>query len=191
MQYQLPKLPYELHELEPHISKETLTYHYHKHQQTYVSKFNEMVVSSDFNGSTIEEIIQKANGPLFNNAAQAWNHTFYFNCLTPRSTAPSDKLLSLITKHFGSIDQFQAEFTKASLGNFGSGWTWLIIIDGKLEIANTSNADTPLRHDKHIPLLACDVWEHAYYIDYRNVRAEYLAAFWKLVNWDFVSNNLP
>lgn len=189
-QHQLPELPYAKNALEPHISEETLEYHYGKHHATYVNKLNDMIAGTEFESMSLEDIIKKASGGIFNNAAQVWNHSFYWNCLSPEGGGePEADLAAAIEKAFNSFADFKKQFTEAAVGNFGSGWTWLVKTpDGKLEIVNTSNAETPISGDKQ-PLLTCDVWEHAYYIDYRNARPSYLDAFWKLVNWKFVSAN--
>lgn len=191
MAFELPKLPYELNALQPHISKETLEYHYGKHHQTYVDNLNKLIVNTEFAGKTLEEIIKHSSAGVFNNAAQVWNHTFYWHCLTPNSQGePTGKLLKAITDSFGSFAKFKEEFTKISITTFGSGWGWLVKnAAGKLELVSTSNAGCPLTTDK-TPLLTCDVWEHAYYIDYRNARPKYLEAFFELINWDFVAKNL-
>ena len=196
MAIELPPLPYEKNALEPHISAETLEYHYEKHHKGYVTKLNKAIEGTEFAHAKLEDIIKKASGGLFNNAAQTWNHTFYWNSMSPSSPkgkgggAPSGKLADAINKAFGSFAKFKEEFDKSATGNFGSGWTWLVQRpDGSLGIVNTSNAATPITGaDK--PLFTTDVWEHAYYIDYRNARAKYLEAFWNLVNWDFAAKNL-
>jgi Fe-Mn family superoxide dismutase len=190
MEFKLPPLPYEIDALEPHISKETLEYHHGKHHQTYVNNLNDLVKGTEFEGKTLEEIILKSKGGIFNNAAQIWNHTFYFNCLTPNAKQePTGALLEAIKKQFGSFAEFQEKFTKASITTFGSGWGWLVKKqDGTLDIISTSNAANPMTENL-TPLLTCDVWEHAYYIDYRNARPKYLDHFWHLVNWDFVAKN--
>ena len=190
MSFSLPDLPYEKNALEPHISAETLEYHYGKHHQTYVDKLNGMVEGTDDAGKSLEEIIGSASGGLFNNAAQVWNHTFYWHCLSPNGGGePGGELADAIQRDFGSFDNFVEKFNESAVGNFGSGWTWLVKNpDGTLAILNTDDAGTPLTGEAK-PLLTCDVWEHAYYIDYRNARPKYLEAFWKLVNWDFVSAN--
>lgn len=190
MAHTLPTLPYALDALEPHISRETLEYHYGKHHQTYVTKLNGLTKDGEFADASLETIIQHATGGLFNNAAQVWNHTFYWHCLSPNGGGqPSGELATAITKAFGSFDAFKEKFTQTAINTFGSGWAWLVSQNGKLDIISTSNAETPLK--QNIPaLLTCDVWEHAYYIDYRNARPKYLDAFWQLVNWDFVANNL-
>jgi Fe-Mn family superoxide dismutase len=186
----LPELPYAENALEPHISAETLQYHYGKHHATYVDKLNGLVKGTDFESSSLEELIMSADGGIFNNAAQVWNHTFYWNCLGPNAGgAPQGELAEAINKTFGSFDEFKDLFSTSAANNFGSGWTWLVKNShGELEIVNTSNAANPMTQDKK-PLLTCDVWEHAYYIDYRNARPKYLEAFWNLVNWDFVASN--
>ncbi len=190
MQHELPPLPYEKNALEPHISAETLEYHYGKHHQTYVTNLNKLIAGTEFENMGLEDIVKKASGGIFNNAAQVWNHTFYWNCLSPSGGgAPSGALADAINQAFGSFDAFKEKFSTSAATNFGSGWTWLVkSADGGVEIVNTSNAATPLADDK-IALLTCDVWEHAYYIDYRNARPKYVEAFWNLVNWDFVAGN--
>ena len=190
MEHQLPALPYAMDALSPHISKETLEFHYGKHHQTYVTNLNNLIKGSEFENASLEEIVKKASGGVFNNAAQIWNHTFYWNSLSPKGGGqPSGALASAITAKWGSFDAFKEAFTKSAVGNFGSSWTWLVKkSDGSLDIVNTSNAATPLTTgDK--PLLTCDLWEHAYYIDYRNRRPDYMGAFWSLVNWDFAAKN--
>ena len=191
MAFSLPELPYAKNALEPHISAETLEYHYGKHHKTYVDKLNGLVEGTDNADKSLEEIIRSASGGLFNNAAQVWNHTFYWHCLSPNGGgAPEGKLAELIARDFGSFDDFQTKFNESAVGNFGSGWTWLVQnADGSLAIVNTDDAETPLTSEAK-PLLTCDVWEHAYYVDYRNARPKYLEAFWKLVNWSFVEANL-
>lgn len=188
--FTLPPLPYAMDALAPVISKETLEYHYGKHHQAYVNNLNNLTKDTDMANMTLEEIIMKANGGIFNNAAQVWNHTFYWNCMTPKSTgAPSGKLAEAINQKFGSFDEFKKQFSQSAATLFGSGWTWLAKnADGSLEIMNTGNADLPMKSGK-TALLTCDVWEHAYYIDYKNVRLNYIENFWNLVNWDFVSQN--
>ena len=188
MAFELPALPYAQDALEPHISAETLEYHYGKHHKTYVDKLNGLVEGTDLAGKTLEEVVTSSEGGVFNNAAQIWNHTFYWNCLKPNGGgAPTGKLAEAIDTTFSSFDAFKAEFTKTAIGTFGSGWAWLVQrADGSLALVSTSNAATPLTGtDK--PLLTCDVWEHAYYVDYHNARPKYVEAFWNLVNWDFVS----
>ena len=190
MEHTLPPLPYAMDALAPHISKETLEFHYGKHHQTYVTNLNNLIKGTEFENASLEEIIRKSSAGIFNNAAQVWNHTFYWNGMTPTgSGAPSGALADAINAKWGSFDKFKEEFGKSCAGNFGSGWTWLVKKgDGAVDIVNTSNAATPLTgNDK--PLLTCDVWEHAYYIDYRNARPKYVETFWKLVNWDFAGKN--
>ncbi len=190
MAIELPNLPYELNALEPHISRETLEFHHGKHHQTYVTNLNNLISGSEFADLSLEEIIQKAKGPIFNNAAQIWNHTFYWNSLSSTGDErPSGELADAINATFGSFEKFKEQFTKTALGTFGSGWAWLVKeASGALKIVSTSNADTPLRNQQ-IPLLTCDVWEHAYYIDYRNARPKYLNAFWEIANWNFAESN--
>jgi superoxide dismutase, Fe-Mn family len=190
MAYELPELPYAKSALEPHISAETLEYHHGKHHAAYVANLNKLVVGTEFEGKTLEEIISKSEGGIFNNAAQIWNHSFYWNCLSPNGGgAPSGALGSAIDVAFGSFDAFKEKFTASAVGNFGSGWTWLVKNpDGSIEIVNTGNAGSPLTAGQ-TPLLTCDVWEHAYYIDYRNARPAYVGAFWNLVNWEFAAAN--
>lgn len=188
MLIELPPLPYAHDALTPYISAETIDFHYGKHHQTYVTNLNNQIKGTEFEGLDLVSIIRKAQDGMFNNAAQVWNHTFYWNCLKPQGGGePSGKLGEAITKAFGSFAAFKEEFTKTALGTFGSGWAWLVQRpDGMLALVSTPNAATPLTgNDK--PLLTCDVWEHAYYIDYRNARAKYVEAFWSLVNWEFVT----
>ncbi len=188
MAIELPALPYDRAALEPHISAETIDFHYSKHHQTYVTNLNNLIAGTEFESADLESIVRKAQGGMFNNAAQVWNHSFYWNCLKPNGGGePTGKLAEAIDAAFGSFDAFKAEFTKTAIGTFGSGWAWLVQrADGSLALVSTSNAATPLTGtDK--PLLTCDVWEHAYYVDYRNARPKYVEAFWNLVNWDFVS----
>ncbi|MDA3934720.1 MAG: superoxide dismutase [Fe] [Gammaproteobacteria bacterium] len=188
MAFELPALPYAKNALEPHISAETLEFHYGKHHQTYVTNLNNLVDGTDNANKSLEDIIRSSSGGLFNNAAQVWNHTFYWNCLSPNGGGePSGKLADAINSDFGSFAEFKEAFNKTAITTFGSGWAWLVKkSDGSLELASTSNAKSPLISGDR-PLLTCDVWEHAYYIDYRNARPKYLEAFWHLVNWDFVS----
>ncbi|WP_143871949.1 superoxide dismutase [Fe] [Catenovulum sediminis] len=192
MAFELPALPYEKNALEPHISAETLEYHYGKHHQTYVTKLNGLVEGTDLASKSLEEIVKTSSGGVFNNAAQIWNHTFYWNCLSPNGGGePTGKVADAINETFGSFEAFKAELNDKAVNNFGSSWTWLVKnADGKLAIVNTSNAATPLTDAGVTPLLTVDLWEHAYYIDYRNARPKYLEAFWALVNWDFVAKNL-
>ena len=192
MKHKLPELPYDMDALQPHISMETLEFHYGKHHNAYVTNLNNLIPGTEFEDMPLEDIIKKAPiGGLFNNAAQVWNHSFYWNCLSPNGGGkPDGKLINSIENSFGSFDEFKDKFTKSAVTNFGSGWTWLVQnVDGSLELKNTSNAGTALTSGK-IPLLTCDVWEHAYYVDYRNARPQYVDAFWNLVNWEFVEDNL-
>lgn len=190
MAFELPALPYANDALAPTISAETIEFHYGKHHQTYVNNLNNLVPGTEFEGMSLEEIICKSSGGIFNNAAQIWNHTFYWNGLTPDGKdAVSGDLAAAIDAAFGSFDKFKADFATSAATNFGSGWTWLVKnADGNLEIVNTSNAGCPLTEGQ-TPLLTCDVWEHAYYIDFRNARPKYVESFWTLVNWDFVAAN--
>lgn len=190
MAYELPELPYAQNALEPHISAETLDYHHGKHHAAYVANLNKLVAGTEHEGKPLEDIITSSDGGIFNNAAQIWNHSFYWNCLSPNGGgAPSDELGKAIDDTFGSFEAFQEKFTASAVGNFGSGWTWLVKnSDGSIEIVNTSNAGSPLTNGQ-VPLVTCDVWEHAYYIDYRNARPAYLGAFWNLVNWEFANKN--
>ena len=188
MAFELPPLPYELDALAPHISQETLEFHYGKHHQTYVTNLNKLVEGTDLEGKSLEDVILAAEGGVFNNAAQVWNHTFYWNCLKPGGGGePQGKLADAINKAFGDFAKFKGQFSDTAVKTFGSGWAWLVQRpDGSLALASTPNAATPLTGaDK--ALLTCDVWEHAYYIDYRNARAKYVEAFWNLVNWDFAA----
>lgn len=191
MSIELPALPYDMDALAPHISKETLEFHYGKHHKTYVDKLNGMLEGSEFAGKDLETIIKTSSGGVFNNAAQIWNHTFYWHCLSPNGGgAASGAVADAINAAFGSFEKFQEEFAASAAGNFGSGWTWLVKnADGTVAIVNTSNAETPLTDASVTPLLTIDVWEHAYYIDYRNARPKYIEAFWNLVNWDFANQN--
>lgn len=185
MIHKLPELPYPMDALEPHISRETLEYHYGKHHATYVETLNELIRDSEYADMTLEQIIYNSTGPVFNNAAQAWNHAFYWQCLQPPSNVgASSDLQQAIAGTFGSLDGMQEKFNEAAMANFGSGWTWLLVRDGWLEIESTDDADVPSRYDQRA-LLVCDVWEHAYYIDYRNERQKYLEGFWQVVNWRF------
>jgi len=190
MAYELPALPYAMNALEPTISQETLEYHYGKHHQTYVTNLNNLVPGTEFENASLEDIVMKSSGGVFNNAAQIWNHTFYWNCLSPSGGgAPSGELAAAIDKAFGSFDEFKKALSTSAATNFGSGWTWLVKnSEGGVEIVNTSNAANPMTDGK-TPLLTVDVWEHAYYIDYRNARPKYLEEIWKLINWDFVAGN--
>ncbi|ARD22546.1 MULTISPECIES: superoxide dismutase [Fe] [Shewanella] len=191
MAFELPALPYAKNALAPHISEETIEYHYGKHHNTYVVKLNGLVEGTEFANKTLEEVVKTSTGGMFNNAAQIWNHTFYWNCLAPNAGgAPTGPIADAINAAFGSFEEFKAKFTDSAVNNFGSAWTWLVKnADGTVSIVNTSNAATPLTDESVTSLLTVDVWEHAYYIDYRNVRPNYMAAFWELVNWDFVNAN--
>ncbi|MGH1411159.1 MAG: superoxide dismutase [Fe] [Aeromonas sp.] len=192
MAFELPALPYAINALEPHISQETLEYHHGKHHNTYVVNLNNLVPGTEFEGKSLEEIIKTSNGGIFNNAAQVWNHTFYWHCLSPNGGGePTGALADAINKAFGSFAEFKDAFTKSAIGNFGSSWTWLVKkADGSLAIVNTSNAGCPLTEAGTTPLLTVDLWEHAYYIDFRNLRPKYMETFWTLVNWEFVAKNL-
>jgi len=191
MAFTLPELPYALDALAPTISKETLEFHYGKHHQTYVTNLNNLVAGTEFESASLEDIVKKSSGGIFNNAAQVWNHTFYWNSMSPNGGGePTGKLAEAINAKWGSVAAFKEAFNKSAAGNFGSGWTWLVKkADGSLDIVNTSNAATPLT-TADVALLTCDVWEHAYYIDYRNARPKYLESFWNLANWDFAAKNL-
>lgn len=188
MAFELPTLPYAKNALAPHISEETLEFHYGKHHKTYVDNLNNLVPGTEFEGQTLEEIIKTSAGGIFNNAAQVWNHTFYWHCLSPNGGGePTGELADAINAKFGSFENFKEEFTKTSVTTFGSGWGWLVKnAAGELELASTIGAGNPMTDGK-TPLLTCDVWEHAYYIDYRNARPAYLKAYWELVNWDYVA----
>ena len=192
MAFELPALPYGLDDLAPHISAETLEYHHGKHHQAYVTKLNELIDGTPDAERTLEEIIRDSDGVLFNQAGQHWNHSFFWNCMTPGGGGqPTGEIADLIGSSFGSHDEFAKQFTEAAMGQFGSGWAWLVDSgDGALAIQKTPNADLPLAHDTKA-LLTIDVWEHAYYIDYRNRRPDYIDTFLThLVNWDFVNQNL-
>ncbi len=190
MEHKLPELPYAKDALDPVISAETIEYHYGKHHKTYVDNINKLIAGTEFENMPLEEIVKKASGGVFNNAAQVWNHTFYWNCLSPGGGGePSGPLADAIITAFGSLAEFKMRFSTAAVTQFGSGWAWLVKnADGSLAIEATSNAGTPLTAGK-TPLLTCDVWEHAYYIDYRNARPKYVENFWNLVNWKFVEKN--
>lgn len=188
---ELPKLCFDPKSLAPAISAETIDYHYNKHHATYVENINKLIVWTEFENMSLEEIIKTApEGSIFNNAAQVWNHNFYFEALSPKpEVMPNLILLENIIEKWGSLDNFKVEFNKMAVANFGSGWTWLVKSETWiLDILNTSNADTPISYTENsqIPLLVCDVWEHAYYIDYRNKRAKYLDNFWKVLDWKIV-----
>ncbi|MDD3650231.1 superoxide dismutase [Immundisolibacter sp.] len=190
MIHELPPLPYAIDALEPHISRETLEYHHGKHHKTYVDNLNKLIPGTEFENLSLEDIVRKSSGGVFNNAAQIWNHTFYWNCLAPNAGGkPTGALAAAIDQAFGSFDAFKEKFSQTAIGTFGSGWGWLVKnASGGLEVVSTSNAGCPLTAGQ-TPLLTCDVWEHAYYIDYRNLRAKYVENFWNLVNWDFVARN--
>lgn len=190
MSHVLPELPYAMDALEPHISKETLEFHYGKHHATYVTKLNGLIDGTDFAGKDLETIVKSSSAGVFNNAAQIWNHTFYWNSMSPNGGGePTGALADAIDAKWGSFEDFKAAFNDMAVNNFGSSWTWLVKnTDGSLEIVNTSNAATPITGDAK-PLFTVDLWEHAYYIDFRNVRPNYLAAFWSLINWEFASAN--
>ena len=192
MAFELPALPYAINALEPHISQETLEFHHGKHHNTYVVKLNGLIEGTEFADKSLEEIVKSSTGGVFNNAAQIWNHTFYWHCLSPNGGGePTGAVADAIVASFGSFDAFKAQFTDSAINNFGSSWTWLVKnADGSLAIVNTSNAGTPLTEEGVTPLLTVDLWEHAYYIDFRNLRPDYMGAFWALVNWEFVAQNL-
>ena len=187
MAIELPPLPYEMDALAPHISAETLDFHYGKHHQAYVTNLNKLIEGTDFEGKSLEEIVQTADGGIYNNAAQVWNHTFYWNSMKPGGGGdPTGRVLEMVNRDFGSVADFKQKFKEAAVTQFGSGWAWLIEMDGKLQIVKTPNADTPLKGGMKT-LLTCDVWEHAYYIDYRNARPTYVEAFLDhLMSWDQV-----
>ncbi len=191
MAFELPALPYAQDALEPHISAETLEYHYGKHHKSYVDKLNGLAEGTDLESKSLEEVVKSSEGGVFNNAAQIWNHSFYWNCLSPNGGgAATGAIAEAIIAAFGSFDAFKEAFTNSAISNFGSSWTWLVKnADGSVAIVNTSNAATPLTDEGTTPLLTVDLWEHAYYIDYRNARAKYMEAFWALVNWEFVNAN--
>ena len=188
---ELPKLPYEMNALEQHISQKTLEFHYGKHHAGYVNNLNKLIAGTEFENQSLEQIVMTSKGGMFNNAAQVWNHTFYWNCMTPapKKAAPEGRLMEAIVRDFGSFDAFKEKFVNACVTLFGSGWAWLVADkEGKLSIVQTSNAQTPLT-DGYKPLLVCDIWEHAYYLDYQNLRANYVNEFWTIVNWEFVETN--
>lgn len=191
MPFTLPDLPYAKDALAPYLSAETLEYHHGKHHQTYVNTLNTLIEGTELATKTLEEIILSAEGPVFNNAAQVWNHTFYWHCMKPGGGGePTGELAQAIARDFGSYEAFRKELVQAGMTQFGSGWAWLVLDQGALKVAKTANADLPLKHGQ-TPLLTVDVWEHAYYIDYRNQRQKYLEVFLdNLVNWDFVAANL-
>jgi Fe-Mn family superoxide dismutase len=190
MSHELPALPYAKNALEPHLSAETLEFHYGKHHQTYVTNLNNLIAGTEFETLSLEDIVKKSSGGIFNNAAQVWNHSFYWNSLSPNGGGvPTGALGEAIDQSFGSFDKFNEEFAKCAVTTFGSGWAWLVKnADGSLALVSTGNAATPLTNGQ-TPLFTCDVWEHAYYVDYRNLRPKYLEAFWNLVNWEFAAAN--
>ena len=190
MKHELPALPYEKNALEPFISAETIDYHYGKHHQTYVTNLNNLIAGTEFENLSLEDIVRKSSGGIFNNAAQVWNHTFYWNGMKPNGGGkPTGALAEAIDKAFGSFDTFKDEFSKCAVTTFGSGWAWLVKnADGNLALVSTSNAGCPLTAGQK-PLLTIDVWEHAYYIVYRNARPKYVEDFFNVVNWDFVATN--
>jgi superoxide dismutase, Fe-Mn family len=191
MSFELPKLPYKLNELVPHISEETLEFHYGKHHLAYVNNLNGLVAGTPFESATLETIIKTAEGPIFNNGAQIWNHTFYFETFSPKGKrAPGGRLAEAINKSFGSFEAFREQFSKAAATLFGSGWAWLAEdTDGNLKILQESNAGNPLKKGLK-PLLTCDVWEHAYYVDYRNRRPDYIKSYWEIIDWDIVAGRI-
>ena len=191
MAFELPALPYAQDALAPHISQETLEYHYGKHHQTYVTNLNKLVEGTEFENASLTDVIMKSEAGLFNNSAQVWNHTFYWNSMSPTGGgAPTGEVADAINSAFGSYDEFKAKFAEAATTQFGSGWAWLVDSGSGLEIMKTSNADLPMKHSSKA-LLTIDVWEHAYYIDFRNARPNYISTFLdSLVNWDFVAQNL-
>ena len=191
MTFTLPELPYSKEALAPHMSQETLEYHHGKHHNAYVNNLNNLIKGTKYENMSLEEIIMSSEGPIFNNSAQVWNHTFFWSCLSPKGGGEANgKALEAINKEWGSFEKFKEEFTKSATSNFGAGWTWLVKNkDGKLAIVNTSNAHTPITTGA-TALLTVDVWEHAYYIDYRNERPKFINGFWALANWDFVNANL-
>lgn len=190
MPFELPDLPYEKNALEPYISQETLEYHHGKHHAAYVNKLNDLVKGTEFESMSLDDVVKKSEGGIFNNAAQHWNHSFYWKCMAPKSgEQPTGDLLAAINEAFGSFDEFKQQFTQAGLTRFGSGWAWLVKdSDGKLAICSSANADNPLTEGK-TPIFTCDVWEHAYYIDTRNSRPQYMENFWQVANWDFAMEN--
>ncbi len=190
MKFKLPRLPYDIEALAPHISAQTLEIHHGKHHAGYVRKLNELVGGNPQAERSLEEIIQRAGpGALFNNAAQHWNHSFYWKCMSPRGGKLSATLDAMLRREFGSLDDFRRRFSRAAIEQFGSGCAWLVMTREGIRITTTADADLPLAHGD-VALLARDVWEHAYYLDYRNERGKYLEGFWKVINWDFVNSNL-
>ena len=190
MEYKLPPLPYAMDALEPAMSRETLEYHYGKHHRAYVKEFNNLIKGSGLENATLEQVIRDSSGPLFNNAAQTWNHTFFWNCMAPRGGGkPTGALAEAMNEKWGSYAQFKEAFSKSAISNFGSGWTWLVVRSDGVDIVNTDDADNPMTQGDE-PLLTLDVWEHAYYLDYRNERPKFVEAFFKnLVNWNFALRN--
>jgi len=190
MAFELPNLPYAKDALQPYISAETLEFHHGKHHATYVTNLNKAIEGTEFADAALDDIVKKSSGGLFNNAAQTWNHNFYWQSMNPSKTQPSADLERAIKDAFGSIDELKAKFNDASSPGkaFGSAWSWLVADGGKVDIMVTKDADTPIAHGKR-PLITCDLWEHAYYIDYRNARPKYLEGWWNLVNWDFANRN--
>ncbi len=191
MEHTLPALPYAMDALAPHISKETFEFHYGKHHQAYVTNLNNLIKGNEFENASLEDIVRKSSGGVFNNAAQVWNHTFFWNSMKPQGDGePTGEVADLLVRDFGSVEAFKTEFVTKGLAQFGSGWVWLVLDGGKAKIVTTGNAETPLTTSAK-PLLTCDVWEHAYYVDFRNNRKGFLEAFLeKLVNWDFIAENL-
>jgi superoxide dismutase, Fe-Mn family len=191
MEHKLPDLPYPKDALAPYISAETLEFHHDKHHAAYVANLNKLIPGTEFENLPLEEIVKKASGGIFNNAGQIWNHTFFWSCMAPKAGGePTGTLASEINAAFGSFAQFKEKFSNTAVTTFGSGWAWLVRgADGKLAIESTSNAGCPLTAGKK-PLLTCDVWEHAYYIDYRNARPKFVENFWNVVNWSFVAKQL-
>jgi Fe-Mn family superoxide dismutase len=191
MVHELPPLPYAKNALEPYISAETLEFHHDKHHKAYVDTLNRLIKGTEFENLALEDIVKRASGPLFNNAGQTWNHTFYWNCMSPHGGGePRGKVADAIRKAFGSFEEFKQKFSDKALTTFGSGWAWFVKEkDGSVAITSTPNAGTPMTEGR-TALLTCDVWEHAYYIDYRNARAKYVENFWNVINWEFVEKNL-
>jgi len=190
VQHTLPPLPYAMDALQPHISKETLEFHYGKHHQAYVTNLNKLIPGTEFEKMALDDIVRKSQGPIFNNAAQIWNHTFFWHSMSPEGGGkPRGQVAKAIDAKFGSFDAFKDKFSAAAVAVFGSGWAWFVKHpDGSVGIETTSNANTPLTSDNK-PLLTCDVWEHAYYIDYRNRRPDFLAAYWNVINWNYAEKN--
>ena len=184
MAVELPPLPYERTALAPHISAETIDFHYGKHHQTYVTNLNNLIKGTEFENASLEDIVKKSSGGVYNNSAQVWNHTFFWNLMAPKAGgAPAGKLAEDINATFGSFDAFKEAFAKAGATRFGSGWAWLVVKDGKVAVTSTPNQDNPLMDGSGTPILGCDVWEHAYYLKYQNKRPDYIAAWWNVVNW--------